>query len=386
MKTEEQLVRELLHQAVELPDELSPPIGRLIRRGHSSRARRTVLASVAAVAVVVAGVAAPSLAAGFRSASSGSSGPTAGTAGPTAAQLARYRWSKLAPSPLGRSGESIVAWAGNELLEIGYLRNAGASTASAAFDPVAGRWHLIAPEPTLIDPRTALTAWTGHQLFVVGVPANCAGIGLPGACAPEVQAYDVAANQWSTAKLPSSFEHLEPLAAAWTGHQLVVAGSILRHGEIGVAAYSPASRRWRVITPRLAVRHPLWNPVGIFPTGHGLILWTSWMHVSDKAGSHRLRFGAEVFIRDKAGTWSNHSAGWPKSAFVAAPTRPAARSSRRRCGTTTTRMVFSSTLTPWLSARSRRVRSRPSFRPSAGRDGRLSRSTRSPPRASRLRA
>ncbi len=253
----------------------------------------------------------PSLLAGLRP-SLGQTGIPVTATGPTAAQLSGYRWSELPPSPLGRTSGSITAWAGRELLQIGSERNARHFTASAAYDPASSRWHLIAPEPRFVNPQAALTVWTGRQLLVIGTLFGCDPLGQPGTCVPQAELYDPAVNQWSTTHLPRSLGQrgrLKPLAATWTGSQIVVAGGNTT-ARLAVAAYSPATRHWQVITPRSAA-HPLSMLAGLVFAGHHLLLWTSWISAA--------RVRTDVFSRNAQGSWTDLTAGWPLLRIVSAP-------------------------------------------------------------------
>lgn len=318
MRTEDQQVRELLTAAAEVPDEVSPPIAQLIRHGHRNRARRTL---TGAIAVVVAVIAAPSLVAGLGLLSGGVTGNSAASSGPTAAQLARYRWSAVAPSPIGRSGLSIVVLAGRQLLEVGAQRNGHSSTASAVYDPAANHWRMIAQAPRSIDPESALTAWTGRQLLIIGKSRSCPALGASRECVPQIELYNPAASTWSTSALPGSLgqlSKLDPMAITWTGSQVVVAGSAGAQGRLGVVAYSPATGRWQVITPTLAASHPLWA-LGLASVDHHLILWSSWVHQKLVNGLPKSHGGVDVFSRDDRGKWSSRTASWPQSQTVSGP-------------------------------------------------------------------
>ncbi len=104
-----------------------------------------VLAGCAGAALPAADASAAVTSATARAAASAVAAGAAGASG----SAAGFRWSARASSPLGTRTSPLVVWAGRQLLEIGGLvANGSKSTsAGAAFDPAAGRWHRIAPVP-----------------------------------------------------------------------------------------------------------------------------------------------------------------------------------------------------------------------------------------------
>jgi hypothetical protein len=194
--------------------------------------------------------------------------------------VAGFRWSALASSPLGGRSGPLVAWAGGELLEFGGLVESGsrATSAGAAFDQATGRWRRIAAVPAaagvnLKDP-TGLSenpagVWTGKYLAVAnGLVKPCPKTGpataesatstaAATACWTGAALYDPTANRWTALTLPKQLDGLEVSAVAWTGRDIVVAAVDTaafdtNQGRLAVAAYAPATGRWRVITPAAA--------------------------------------------------------------------------------------------------------------------------------------
>ena len=82
--------------------------------------------------------------------------------GPSAAEISRYRWSKLPASPLGPRSQPLLVWADTELLELGGLKNGTTAGNSVAFNPATRRWHRIAsPGPRNVGLVNTVSVWTG---------------------------------------------------------------------------------------------------------------------------------------------------------------------------------------------------------------------------------
>lgn len=301
---DEQQIRELLMTAAELPYDPQPPVARLLRQGQRRRTRRTTLmAATAAVAVLAAG-GIPATIHALRTApgqpgGAGLFGPRpAASTGPAAAQLARFRWSKLPPSPTGRRLYPVVAWTGRELLEFGGLIKGGLADDGAAFDPATGRWHRIAGIGARhLGFADAPNVWTGRQLFV----SNGLLTGL----------YNPATNRWTQISLPAPMRGLFATAAVWTGRDVILAGVNVTHGGLGVAAYNPATGRWRVLTPTLPAGHRAWS-VAMTLTNSRLILWSMW-------GEKHRPSGVDVLAMGPDGTWRDVTGRWPQHRTVTAP-------------------------------------------------------------------
>jgi hypothetical protein len=324
---DEQQLRELLMTAAELPYDLQPPVARLLRQGQRRRTRRTTLmAATAAVAVLAAGgipAAVHALrAAPGRPGGTGLFGPRpAASAGPAAAQLARFRWSKLPPSPLGQRMYPIVAWAGRELIELGGLPHLGKSASwahdGAAFDPATGRWHRIAG----IGSRnigTGVTVWTGRQLFVAGgQTAKCPSRAASAACRVQAGLYNPVTNRWSETRLPAALDGLYFTAGVWTGRDVIVAG-VNFQGLLAVGAYNPATGRWRMITPTLPAGHPI-QLASMTVTNSRLILWSLWHKGPGHGPGVVKRSGVDVLALGASGTWRDVTGDWPQHQIVPDP-------------------------------------------------------------------
>jgi len=325
---DEQQIRELLMTAAELPHDLQPPVARLLRQGQRRRARRTTMvAATAAVAVLAAGgipAAVHALRTAGQPGSTGGSGlfgprPPAALTGPAAAQLARFRWSRLPASPLGPRIQPIVVWAGHELVELGGLRKGGTTSDGAAFNPATGHWHRIAGIGSRnIGFSNGVSVWTGRQLFVSnGQTESCVqvkggGGGTQANCWPHAGLYNPVTNRWTQTRLPAAMDGLGLEAAVWTGRDVILAGVNAGIGRLGVAAYNPSTGRWRVITPALPARHPI-RLLAMTATASRLILWSMW----DQA--HGSALGIDVLAMGRDGTWRGVTGRWPKDLKPATP-------------------------------------------------------------------
>lgn len=310
--TDELQVRALLEAATELPDELPPPTQRLIRLGRRRRTIRTSMRAATIGAVAVAAVAAPSI---IRTL--GPAGPAPVTSrhpsGPSAAQIARFHWSTLAPSPLGKKLNPVVATAGNELIELDGSVRGHTTPDGAAFDLATGRWHKIAPLPQSAARDYPITAWTGRQLFFLGQHATCRPT-----CLRYAALYTPATNRWTTTRLPNAMDSLFRLAAVWTGHDVVLAAADSANSELGVASYDPATRQWHMITPRLPARHPA-RFVAMVATPGRVILWSLWTRQKITQGGVINTVGVDVLALGADGTWRNVTGRWPQKQTVTSP-------------------------------------------------------------------
>lgn len=327
--TDEQELRELLFQAAELPDSVQPPVQRLIERGRARRTRRAALTAFSAAVAVAAVATLPSVLGGAaREPVNGgiTGGPAPTVSGPSAAELARFRWSALPPSPLGPRSGPMLAWTGTELIELGGTRKGSSINDGAAFDIGTGRWHRIAQVTGNVGFANAITAWTGRRLFVTnGAAASCEPAEPPAkpttSCLPHAGLYDPATNRWTTTLLPTQMEGLTPTAAAWTGRDVVV-GFTSRtgiSGKLGVAAYDPASNRWQVITPALPRGHPVLS-LAMAATSNRLILWSLWSYSKRLSKrSWETYSGVDVLALDSTGHWTNVTGRWPQHWVVGSP-------------------------------------------------------------------
>lgn len=327
--TDDRQVRALLTRAAELPDEVQPPVGRLLDQARRKRSLRTVFSLLGVTAIVAAAAALPAALHSLGTSPVAHPSPPVGPAtppapGPTAAQISRFRWSSLPASLLGPRFQPLLTWAGKELIELGGSRKGTSQQDGAAFNPAAGQWHHIAsPVPYNVGFVNAATVWTGSQLFVTnGQFESCLatrnGGGTPANCWPHAGLYDPATNSWSSTKLPKQLYGLDLMAAVWTGRDVILAGTNVDHGRLGVAAYDPRTRRWSVITPRLPAAHPP-RYVAMVATPGQLLLWSLWDRV--KTYKHGLSdyAGIDVLSLGRDGAWHIVTGRWPQDQNVGSP-------------------------------------------------------------------
>jgi hypothetical protein len=165
---------------------------------------------------------------------------------------------ELAPSPLAPSQGPVGTWTGRELV----LFSSGFDPASgkpypasfargAAYNPATDTWRRITPPLS----SGGAAAWDGHEVLVAG----------GGATARAAFAYDPATNERRTlAPMPFG---LRDARAFWTGGRLIVWGG----SEAGRGlAYDPRAGRWSKLPAA-----PLSGfPTALGWTGHSLVVTT----------------------------------------------------------------------------------------------------------------
>ena len=226
----------------------------------------------------------------------------------TASELSRAHWSALWRSPLGPRSDPIVAWTGQELFEVGGTWNGVLQRSGAVFDPSAGHWRRIAGVPGSIGLDGAVAVATpGNrfrpQLFVAG--GKVAGL------------YDPVANRWTTTDLPRQLAGLHLAAAAWTGYDVIVAGTAgsAAGPMLAVAAYKVEDRRWRMISPRLPARHPT-GAVSVVATAHRVVLWSMWSRPARTPHAGTILSGVDVrVLHDHVVQWTQMR-HWPQHRVV----------------------------------------------------------------------
>jgi hypothetical protein len=322
--TDEEQARDLLERATRLPDELTPPVRRLIMVGRRRRKLRTTQRTLAVGVIAVLAVVIPQA---VRTTSGGTPSPNqpanSQPHGPTAAQIAKFTWSKLPPSPLGPRQQPLLTLAGRYVIELGGVHNGVAGHDGAVFDLKTRRWHKIAEAPGNVQFDQAVTVWTGHELFVTdGLTTDCAP-GVPNAtCLPHAGLYNPVTNRWTDTELPFVNRNLLPAAAVWTGRVVVVAVfNSHSSNTVAVGAYDPATGRWQVENPRLpAGHHP--DLIQLVATSNRVVLWSQW---AGKTGSNGLTHsGIDVLAfsdsdASPVAPWQNVTGKWPQGVEVGTP-------------------------------------------------------------------
>jgi len=261
-------------------------------------------------------------------------GPGATTAASSAAAATGQghpqagRWSTLPAAPLPALQMTAGAWTGRELVVVGETYNLkGQITAyAAAYDPATRTWRRL-PAPSgrrqHIEGRPS-AVWTGREVLVLGgdfheayAPATNRWRHLPGAefglhggegfalvwtgtvavtygggCCGGPDAvgavYDPATDTW--AKLDTSLLGARWTSGTWTGREVVIAGGNgPLHPRTGLgppadnvdlrtaAAYSPATGRWRALSPMpVAMRGTaVWTGTQVLVVGSaGAVTWS----------------------------------------------------------------------------------------------------------------
>jgi hypothetical protein len=236
-----------------------------------------------------------------------------------------FHWSTLRSSPLGARSEPELVWTGQEMVELGGLRKNNTTNDGAAYDPATGRWHKIAPPAGNVGLSNAVTAWTGQQIFVTnGATASCPGGEKVPACLPAAGLYNPVTNRWTTTMLPLSLDGLAPDAAVWTGRDVILAAtSDSNRSRLGLASYNPVTGRWKLITPKLPVGHPI-QDTSLVAAGGRLILWSLWSKDRETPQGGTVSFGVDVLARQASGSWRNVTGKWPQDQTVPSPV-PAGR-------------------------------------------------------------
>ena len=133
-------------------------------------------------------------------------------------------WRTLPPAPLPPVASRLSAWTGHELLVLGRLRG---NFSLASYGPRTDSWRLLAspPRPTRAGPYRI--AWTGRALLLWGQ-----GV---------FQWYSPRSGRWHTPSQPPT--DAAPAVVGWTGDELIGwTGS-------GGAAYNQDADTWRTLPP-----------------------------------------------------------------------------------------------------------------------------------------
>jgi hypothetical protein len=310
---------------------------RIARSAHGRRALAAarVLAALSLAALSLAALAGCTAAATPKPAAAAASQPTAQVAlqfgrnvlppaGPPPAAIDAFRWSALAGSPLGYRNSPLLAWADGRLLEFGGWPpgSTGRSAAGAAFDPATGRWKRIADAPPggSFAAGDSSAVWTGRSLAVAsGDGEPCPGNPAPAPhCWTGLALYNPAANRWTVLAVPRQFDGLALGAVVWTGHDLII-GAVSPMpetdpdaGRLAVAAYSPTTGRWQVITPARPRGHSPGELNLVYDDGR-LLLWSLWQDAVTSGQGQQGSWGIDVLALNARGAWQNVTGSWPQS-------------------------------------------------------------------------
>jgi hypothetical protein len=227
-------------------------------------------------------------------------------------------------SPLAHRANVVMAWTGREVLVWGGYRaqpgqryyingndlsGAGAVTPytdGAAYNPTTHRWRRLPDAP--IKPRLALGAvWTGREFIVSGGPPKTQGRSMTKrAVVRDGAAYDPRTNHWR--RIPPAPIAVTEGVVRWTGHEMLVFGSLRTDFPAACTLSSPARSQCTIADARGALYDPAtdrWNalppsPVpGVGPTAavaDGQIVATAGV-----LNPQRYRIGTTTWETIKAG-------------------------------------------------------------------------------------
>ena len=168
----------------------------------------------------------------------GGAGPCKPTAGGFGFDPVTRDWSPLEPAPVAGSNAQAV-WTGKEAI---FLLEDENRLKGQAFDPAAGSWRAIATPP--IEPRFgAVAVWTGSEVIFWGGGERSDPPVADGA------AYDPVGDTWR--RIAEAPIGLNLASGMWTGHEMLVIGSLLDDRNLADtrysvgAAYDPEADVWR---------------------------------------------------------------------------------------------------------------------------------------------
>jgi hypothetical protein len=163
-------------------------------------------------------------------------------------------------------GGGLVIWTGREAIGWGGGCCGDAWGNGLAYNPATDSYRELAPSP-LAPSQGPIGAWTGRELVLFSSGFN------PGTAKPypasfaRAAAYNPATDTWRRITLLPSSELGFGGAAAWDGHEVLVAGD--GRSARAAFAYDPATNRRRALAPM---------PFGLrdvraFWTGDRLLVW-----------------------------------------------------------------------------------------------------------------
>jgi RNA polymerase sigma-70 factor, ECF subfamily len=241
--TERDDVSELQSLLEQLADDGEPRGAQLVfvsatqrATGHRrTRRRRRAFSACAAVLAIVVGVAAIAhLTATSNSAPDIRTVPSTvapTTDGVTAAQFVAGHWGTIPAAPL-QLRSAVTAWTGNELFVWGGLQLPETSqspfrSGGALYNPATHTWREVRSFLDAGDGDVAV--WTGHEVLLWNGPTETSG--------PSAAAYNPATNRWRRLPAVPSLP-LGTNAGVWTGDRAVFFSGVASE------AYDPVANAW----------------------------------------------------------------------------------------------------------------------------------------------
>lgn len=268
----------------ELADRVAAP--------RTASRRRSLLALVAAVALVIAATAIALSVRGSgtprRAAVPERSGAPQRSAalpelppyqGPrvTAAELATYRWRTLPPAPISARTDATSVWTGRDVLIWGGMQGNTLFADGALYDPAARTWQKLPPSP--LSPRIGALATSVDGMVIIWGGENNRQL-VDGA------SYDLRTGTWHLLPAPPD-DQRAPFGQPGGGAQLVTVGqrALLIRGPqnqtgrtLQVAAYDPARDTWQALPSFTAPTDHYVQQVQALAVGSVAFVWTPWAH------------------------------------------------------------------------------------------------------------
>ena len=241
----------------------------------------------------------------------------AAPAGVAVAALQRLDWTALPADPLAPRDLAITAWTGHELLVVGGQRasDGAAFTGADAYDPQTRRWELL-PSFRLEARDSPASAWTGYGLLVWGGTSTPDGHPEAGHALRDGAIFDATHRRWSALPAGPLPALTGPVAVTDGADKVIILGGVPATGSAGnapvsrrVASYDPATRKWRSLPAIPAVDGH--DPVGLTAVrwGSRILAAGTWQHVVPAGpGATEISGGVDLFLLDPAqDRWSRFS-------------------------------------------------------------------------------
>ncbi len=143
------------------------------------------------------------------------------------------------------------------------------------YDPATGAWKSLSDAPRTRDHFQAVYA-NGHIYAAAGRNTGKDPDDPFGATIPEVDAYDIATDTWSTLPNPLPTQRAGNAATYFNGEVLVIGGesSSQEKAHAHVEALDPKTGKWRSAAPLVAGRH-----------GTGVVVWKNSLYIASGCGN-----------------------------------------------------------------------------------------------------